>query len=179
MTRKYIDSIGLKSNFKPYALFLISFSLFGLGTAYFAQDFLRLVPCPLCLWERWPYRAVGGLSILFLFAPQKYCSGLLAMIGITLMAGMLIAGLHVGVELKLWLSPLPECNAILYFGSNLPATPAPPCDSPTYLIPHLPISMATMDFLYETMALSAVGWMWLKRRRNRSVLERKDKKIAV
>ena len=32
--------------------------------------------------------------------------------------------------------------------ANLPATPAKPCDAPNFLVPGLPISFTTMDFLY-------------------------------
>ena len=36
----------------------------ALGVAYFAQYGLHLVPCELCLMERWPYRIVVLLGLL-------------------------------------------------------------------------------------------------------------------
>jgi hypothetical protein len=39
-------------------------------------------------------------------------------------------------------------------------TPAKPCDDPTFLIPHLPVSMAAMNFLYAALfALLLLGYV--------------------
>jgi disulfide bond formation protein DsbB len=63
---------------------------------------------------------------------------------------------------------LPECVAPRFSGGSiaerlaqLPARPAKPCEDATYLIPGLPISMATMNLLYAlafTMLLGIVLW---------------------
>jgi disulfide bond formation protein DsbB len=119
----------------------------ALGVAYWAQDFLLLVPCPLCLLERWPYRAVIVLGVLAALA-RPAARPLLGLAFLALLAAAGLAFLHVGVEFHWWKSPLPECNGILTPGAPLPATPARPCDEPTFLIPGLPISMAAMNFLY-------------------------------
>ena len=42
-------------------------ALLALGIAWFAQDVLRMIPCPLCYIERWPWRIVIALGILGLF----------------------------------------------------------------------------------------------------------------
>jgi len=44
-------------------------ALAALGVAYYVQDFMLLFPCPLCLWERWPYRIVILLGIIAAFSP--------------------------------------------------------------------------------------------------------------
>ncbi len=119
----------------------------ALGVAYWAQDFLFLVPCPLCLLERWPYRVVIGLGLLAALA-RPAARPILGLAVLALFAAAGLAFLHVGVEFHWWKSPLPECNGILLPGAPLPATPARPCDEPTFLIPGLPISMAAMNFLY-------------------------------
>jgi len=123
-------------------------ALAALGVAYFAQDVLQLVPCPLCLWERWPYRLVIALGITAFVLPRGPARFLLAIAALAMFAGAGIAFLHVGVEVHWWRSPLPECNAFLTPGAALPLHPAPPCDSPTYLISGLPVSMAAMDMIY-------------------------------
>ncbi len=124
-------------------------ALAALAVAYWAQDFLRLVPCPLCLLERWPYRIVIALGLLAAVI-RPAARPLLGLAALTLLAAAALAFLHVGVEFHWWKSPLPECNGILRPGAPLPMTPAKPCDEPTFLIPFLPISMAAMNFLYAT-----------------------------
>ncbi len=118
----------------------------ALGIAYFAQFVLLLVPCELCLWERWPYRIVILFGVLATLSPQRAGRFFLLLAAITLFAGAGIAFFHGGVEFHWWNSPLPECNGMLTPGAPLPATPARPCDAPVFLIPFLPISMAMMDF---------------------------------
>ena len=119
----------------------------ALAVAYWAQDYLLLVPCPLCLLERWPYRVVILLGVLAALV-RAAARPALAFAVLALLAAAALAFLHVGVEFHWWKSPLPECNGILLQGAPLPATPAKPCDEPTFLIPGLPISMAAMNFLY-------------------------------
>jgi disulfide bond formation protein DsbB len=125
-------------------------ALAALGVAYWAQDILLLTPCPLCLWERWPYRVVIGLGILAALLRPASGRFILGLAVLGLAAAAALGLLHTGVEFHWWKSPLPECNGILAPGAPLPLTPAKPCDEPTFLIPSLPISMAAMNFIYAT-----------------------------
>jgi disulfide bond formation protein DsbB len=132
-------------------------ALAALGVAYYAQDFLHLFPCPLCLWERWPYRILILLGILAAILPRRAAQLSLSLAVLVLLAGAAIAFVHVGVEFHWWQSPLPECNGILTPGAPLPMTPAKPCDSPSFLIPALPVSMAAMDLLYAAILAFVLG----------------------
>ena len=140
-------------------------ALAALGVAYYVQDFMLLFPCPLCLWERWPYRIVILLGVVAAFSPRVLARAILFLAVLALLACAAIAFIHVGVEIHWWQSPLPECNGILTPGAPLPMTPAKPCDEPTFLIPGLPVSMAAMDLLYAlTFALVLLGYIWRHRR---------------
>lgn len=126
----------------------------AMATAFGAQDLLGMAPCELCLWERWPYRVLIVLGVLALCVPPRPRRVLLWLAALTLLCGAGIGFLHVGVEQHWWPSPLPECNASNIVArsvgsllATLPATPAKPCDAPNFLIPGLPISFATMDFI--------------------------------
>jgi len=141
------------------------FALAALGVAYFAQDVLLLVPCELCLWERWPYRAVVALGVLAALLPRRAARVVLGLAALALLGDVGIAGLHVGVEWHWWNSPLPECNGILVPGAPLPATPARPCDEPVFLIPHVPVSMAAMDLLFALAFALALSLYVLRRQR--------------
>ena len=123
-------------------------ALAALGVAYAVQDFDLLYPCPLCLLERWPYRIVIFLGLLAAIAGGLPARLFLALAVLALLGDAAIAFVHVGVEYHWWQSPLPECNGILTPGMALPMTPAKPCDQATFLVPHLPVSMAAMNIFY-------------------------------
>ncbi len=133
----------------------------ALGAALLSERVLGLVPCLLCLWERWPYRVAAAAGLLALVMPRAWVRPLLLVLGGALLAGAGLAALHVGVEQGWWPSPLPGCNAPTLGGGSIaerlarmPARPAKPCDEPAYLVPGLPVSMAAMNLLYA-LALTA------------------------
>ena len=123
----------------------------GLVTALVAESWFGLVPCALCLLERWPYRVAILCGALAAASPRG-ARLLVFVAGLAMLAGTGLAGVHVGVEQGWWPSPLPECAAPNLGGATvaerlarMPAVPAKPCDEPTYLVPGLPVSMAAMN----------------------------------
>jgi disulfide bond formation protein DsbB len=140
----------------------------ALGSAYFAQYVLLLTPCELCLWERWPYRVALLLALLAIMVRHASARVLFGLASAVMFANVLIAGLHVGVEWNWWNSPLPECNGALTPGAPLPMFPATPCDRAVYLISHVHISMAMMDFIASLVfALALAAYASRKPRRFR------------
>jgi disulfide bond formation protein DsbB len=122
---------------RSLALLSLVVALGALGAALGSEYYGGLVPCALCLVERWPYRIAAAL---------------LWLIVLCMAATVAIAGVHVGVEQGWWPSPLPECAAPSFGGGSIaerlarmPRTVAKPCDTPTFLIPGLPLSMAGMN----------------------------------
>ena len=118
-----------------------------------AERALGLVPCALCLLERWPYRvALVFAAVALLPVRRPSLRPLLWGVVLCMAGSVALAGVHVGVEQGWWPSPLPECAApTLGSGSiaerlaHMPAHPAKPCDDPTDLLPGVPISMAAMN----------------------------------
>jgi len=112
-----------------------------------------LNPCLLCLWQRWPYWAAAAMALLAFFLPRRL---MLSLAGLAVLLSAAAALVHVGVEAHWWPSPLPGCAVPTAGGARsvedllagLSATPAKPCDEPTFLIPGLPVSMAAMNLLY-------------------------------
>jgi disulfide bond formation protein DsbB len=127
----------------------------ALGVAYVSEEWGGLVPCALCLLERWPYRIVIVLGLLAAISPRGLSRAFLVLAALCLLGDAAIAAVHVGVEFKWWPSPLPECAAPHLSGgsiadrlASMPSRPSKPCDDPTFLIPGLPLSMAAMNMLY-------------------------------
>ncbi len=144
-------------------ILVLAAGLWAMSVALGAQHLLGMAPCELCYWERWPYRMliVLGIAGLILREPQR--RGILVVANGFFIIAAGLAFLHVGVEHHWWPSPLPECNApnlkastLANLIASLPQTPSKPCDSPNFLISWLPISFATMDFLYAACAAAAL-----------------------
>ncbi len=132
----------------------------ALGAALGSEWYGGLVPCALCLVERWPYRIAAGFAVLALLLPRRWWLwGVVACMA----ASVAASGVHVGVEQGRWPSPLPECAAPSFGGggiaerlARMPDHPAKPCDEPTYLVPGVPVSMAGMNLL---LALAFGGFL--------------------
>lgn len=145
----------------------------ALGIALASERWGGLVPCALCLWERWPYRVAIVLGFVGAALPDRLARWVLWLLILTGLVGAALGAVHVGVEWNFWPSPLPECVAPDLGGLSLserlarmPARPAKPCDEPTYLIQFLPISMAMMNFLFTLAFAAAIAW-YLRRSRRR------------
>lgn len=135
----------------------------ALGGALASERWLGLVPCALCLWERWPYRIAIAIGLIALALPRRVARWALVAAALALLPGVALAAIHIGVEQHWWPSPLPECAAPSLGGGSIaerlarmPATVSKPCDEPTFLVPGLPVSMAGMNLVF---ALALAGFL--------------------
>ena len=146
----------------------------ALGFALATEAWGGLVPCALCLWERWPYRVAVVLGLLVVAMPRALLKPGIVVLVLTILAASVLAAVHTGVEFGWWRSPLPECAAPVFSGGSIaerlkamPAMPGKPCDEPTFLIPFLPVSMAVMNFLFSLALAAFVAGSLRKRPRFR------------
>jgi disulfide bond formation protein DsbB len=144
--------------FPAFALALISAAT--LATVYASQFIGGLVPCELCLYQRWPWWAALLLCILAM--PTILSTNLRALLvglaGLSVLAGAGIAIFHVGVE-QHWWPGLASCSAT----GQTPASfeqmqqmlsqPAASCDEPAWTM--FGISMAGYNAI-----LSIVVGIW-------------------
>lgn len=124
----------------------------ALLSAHASEIWGGLVPCALCLVGRWPYRVAIGFALLGLVVPGRLAVWCAAGVVAAMLGSAAVGVVHVGVEAKLWPSPLPGCVARFTPGAGiagLPARPAKPCDDPTYLISGLPVSIAAMSLIFS------------------------------
>ena len=143
----------------------------ALITALGSEWWGGLVPCPLCLLERWPYRVAMVLGALGMLGPRRLIRPALALLLLSVLAAAGLALVHVGVEQHWWPSPLPECAAPRFAGGSIaerlgamPARPSKACEDPTYLFDWLPLSMAAMNLLFAIVSFVALSiFLWRSR----------------
>jgi disulfide bond formation protein DsbB len=138
----------------------------ALGIATGSETWGGLVPCALCLVERWPYRVAIVLGLAAAVLPRSPARVAMALLALAVLTGAVFAAIHVGVEFHWWPSPLPECAAPVVKGgsfADLPALPSKPCDDPTYLVPGLPLSMAAMNLIFASLFTLAAAWAAARR----------------
>lgn len=130
-------------------------TLVALLTAHASEIWGGLVPCALCLVERWPYRLAVLFGVLGLVLPSIQARIARLFFILAMLAGAGAGFVHVGVEAKWWPSPLPECVGPNLSGlsmaerlARMPDRPSKPCDEPTFLIPGVPVSMAAMNMIF-------------------------------
>jgi disulfide bond formation protein DsbB len=153
------------------AVFALIAALAALGVAFGSEWYGGMIPCALCLLERWPYRVAVGLAVLALILPARLARIPLWLTVLTMLGGAAIAGVHVGVEQKWWASPMPECMAPNLAGMTMaqrlaamPLRPSKPCEDPDYPIAAIPITFTQADMGYA-LAVAAILAIWLGRTR--------------
>jgi disulfide bond formation protein DsbB len=137
----------------------------ALALALGSERFLDLIPCPLCLRERWPYRVAILVGLAAALVPARVARAICWLLVATYVAAGAAAFVHVGVEQHWWKSPLPECSAPDLRGlsaaerlARMPAVPSKSCEDPDYPIPIVPLTMAQMNLLYALAVAAGLGF---------------------
>ena len=97
----------LATDARQAAILAMAGSAATLGAGFFFQHVVGLVPCELCIWQRWPHVAAVALAALALGLRWRHG---LALAAGALMIGAGIAVYHVGVEQHWWQGPT-ACGA--------------------------------------------------------------------
>ena len=127
----------------------ISASLYA-GALWF-QYIGGLMPCSLCLWQRWPHIIIVLLAVIALFV--RIPRLLLTAIAITAATSVILAAYHAGVEWQLWSGPggctasLSNSGDLTNLTDNLLATPVVKCDEVAWSF--LGLSMAGWNSLFS------------------------------
>lgn len=157
------------------AFTLAAFSAAALGMALIAQYAFGLQPCPLCIYQRWPYGIVIGLGLLAFLAAQRGERGgalLLSLCSLLFLLNSGIAFYHTGVELHWWKSFLEGCAVPKLEGNiadvlaKIKATPTARCDEIPWADPVLGLSMANYNVIVSLglFAVSLLGALRAGRR---------------
>jgi disulfide bond formation protein DsbB len=134
-----------------------------LGTAFAFQYLGDIQPCVLCIYQRYLYGAIIALALVsvghVLAGRRKVEPYLLLACGLVFLAGVGVAGFHIGVEQKWW-EGTAECGALGPAPDSLEALKAQIMAAPLVRCDEVPwslfgISMAGYNFL---MSLGLAGF---------------------
>jgi disulfide bond formation protein DsbB len=133
------------------------------GAALLAQYWGGLVPCELCLYQRWPYYAVIALMALTLAIGRRGISRVaLALAAVIFIAGAGLALYHLGVEQHWFAGPTACTGGGLAGGSideirrRLLATPVVRCDVAQWSV--MGVDPLVSGNLVVSLVLFVVSW---------------------
>ena len=145
----------------PWVLLGVSGGVLAVALA--SEYVFGLLPCALCLYQRWIYVIVIALGLMALLpAPDSPARAvLMAASAITFLGGAIIAGFHVGVEAHWW-PGIPACDNVVPLRGDsatdlreaLLHAPVVRCDVPQWQL--LGLSMAGYNLLIS-LALAAAS----------------------
>jgi disulfide bond formation protein DsbB len=130
-----------------------------LGGALGSQYFGGLIPCEMCMWQRYPHYAALGLAILaLLLAKTPLSRPLTILAGLAILVSGGLGVFHAGVEYGFWKGP-EHCTALVSgSGADLLkailAAPLIRCDQPQWTMFH--ISLAGFNAIFSIMGGLAV-----------------------
>jgi disulfide bond formation protein DsbB len=157
-----------KMNVDKYIWLLIISATAVIATALASEIFGGLVPCALCLQQRWPYYiAIPILTVCGLARGSAPASSapLLALVGLIFLVGAGLAAYHAGVEYKWWAGPS-GCGGGTSLADNTRALlqalqneKVVRCDEAAFTL--FGLSMAGYNFLASLAlaALSGLGYL--------------------
>src|SRR5256885_14750325 len=96
---------------RAFAGFVLAASAAVLGTALLSQYWGGLMPCELCLLQRWPWAAAIVISLIVLLAGERAGLAWVALVfAIVFAVSVVLAFYHVGVE-QHWFAGPTACTA--------------------------------------------------------------------
>ncbi|HEX3675337.1 MAG TPA: disulfide bond formation protein B [Rhizomicrobium sp.] len=134
--------------------------------AWFFQLVLDIVPCPMCLEQRWAYYAVIPLAVLIAIAakadaPRGVLLLGLALIALATLGNAVFGAFHAGVEWKFWPGPSSCTGPGINLGGGslldqLDKVKVVPCDVVQWRF--LGISLAGYNALISLLMAALAAW---------------------
>jgi disulfide bond formation protein DsbB len=152
------------------ALLILATSLVVIGGAFYFEYVVKLVPCELCLKERWAWYAAIPLTAIVLVSRPSDRKGWLTLgFAALFLASLGLAIYHVGVEQHVFPSPA-ACTSPSLKGlsveeltKQLLATPVVRCDDIQWSL--FGISLAGWNALASLAMVVFAFWSWRRRGR--------------
>jgi disulfide bond formation protein DsbB len=112
-------------------------ALLSLGTAFVAEHHFAILPCTLCIYERWVFAILALTGLCYAFLPFKPLFSCLQ--SLTLWGGAGLTFYHLGVEHHWWPAPsachsTPLADNIEQLRAFILEKQPVPCDKPGWVI---------------------------------------------
>ena len=143
---------------RTIAALILAASLGALASAMVAEYVFDLPPCPLCVYQRWPYVATALLAALAMATATRgrWPALLVGLAGLVFAGESALAFYHVGVE-QGWFEGLAACAGVGETPDTLEALraqllegpPPPRCDEPAWTL--FGVSMAGYNVIYAAV----------------------------
>ena len=141
---------------RTVAALILAASLGALAGALIAEYAFELLPCPLCIYQRWPYVATALLAALAMATRGHWPALFVGLAGIIFVGESALAFYHVGVE-QGWFEGLAACAGAGETPATLEALraqlmegpPPPRCDVPAWTL--FGVSMAGYNVFYAAV----------------------------
>ena len=98
----------MKNKIYKYFIYIFIINFLVIFSALFIEYILKVKPCALCIYERYPYYLILLFSALF-FLKNNWKNQLMILIIITSVVSFFLAGYHVGIEYGL-INELSSCK---------------------------------------------------------------------
>ena len=98
----------MKNKIYKYFIYIFVINFLVISSALFIEYILKVKPCALCIYERYPYYLILLFSALF-FLKNNWKNQLMILIIITSVVSFFLAGYHVGIEYGL-INELSSCK---------------------------------------------------------------------
>ena len=98
----------MKNKIYKYFIYIFVINFLVISSALFIEYILKVKPCALCIYERYPYYLILLFSALF-FLKNNWKNELMILIIITSVVSFFLAGYHVGIEYGL-INELSSCK---------------------------------------------------------------------
>lgn len=164
------EGAAISSRWEVWAILGVCIAV--LATVYAAQYLGGLAPCPLCVYQRWPWWGAAGLAAVCLaMRPRAAITGAtLLAIGLALLASTGLAAFHIGVEQQWW-EGTASCAAVaapMSFAEmqSMMTRPVPRCDQPAWMM--FGLSMAGYNLLASLVTAGFALYLGVSRLHRRS-----------
>jgi disulfide bond formation protein DsbB len=98
----------LKNKIYKFFIYIFAINFLIISSALFIEYILKVKPCALCIYQRYPYYLILLLSALF-FLKNNWKNQLMILIIVTSVGSFFIATYHVGIEYGL-INELSSCK---------------------------------------------------------------------
>jgi disulfide bond formation protein DsbB len=131
--------------------------------AYYFQMGMKLPPCEMCWWQRYPHFAALALALAGFGLPWR--RALVALAALAILGSGLIGGFHAGVEYGWW-EGITTCSTSALVGDDpleaIMNAPIIRCDVAPWDL--WGISLAGWNFLFSTFGALAIFALLLRRK---------------